>query len=82
MVKWFNAAKGYGIIKHDGGVDLFVQIRAVEKAGYAAPAEGPGSASSSNQLRQSARRRVCALDDFSPSAAAENSRCIPCAQPA
>ena len=41
MVKWFNAANGYGIIKpDDGGVDLFVQIRAVEKAGYAALAEG------------------------------------------
>ena len=35
-VKWFNATKGYGIIKPDhGGVDLFVQINAVEKAGYA-----------------------------------------------
>ncbi|MDA9414027.1 cold-shock protein [Bradyrhizobium sp. CCBAU 25360] len=41
MVAGFNAANGYGIIKPDhGGVDLFVQIRAVEKAGYAALAEG------------------------------------------
>ncbi|WP_439367450.1 cold-shock protein [Bradyrhizobium sp. DASA03005] len=51
MVKWFNAANGYGIIKPDrGGVDLFVQIRGVEKARYAALAEG----SSGQQLRQSA----------------------------
>ncbi|MGY3396017.1 CspA family cold shock protein [Bradyrhizobium sp. USDA 3311] len=41
IVKWFNATKGYGFIKpDDGGADVFVHIRAVEKAGYTALAEG------------------------------------------
>jgi len=40
-VKWFNATKGYGFIKPDGGgADVFVNISAVEKAGYAGLAEG------------------------------------------
>ena len=40
-VKWFNATKGYGFIKPDGGgADVFVHISAVEKAGYTALAEG------------------------------------------
>lgn len=41
IVKWFNATKGYGSIKpDDGGSDVFVHIRAVEKAGYTGLAEG------------------------------------------
>lgn len=41
IVKWFNATKGYGFIKpDDGGSDVFVHIRAVEKAGYTGLAEG------------------------------------------
>jgi cold shock protein len=34
-VKWFNATKGYGLIKPGGGggKDVFVHISAVEKAG-------------------------------------------------
>jgi cold shock protein len=40
-VKWFNATKGYGFIAPDnGGVDVFVHISAVEKAGYSSIAEG------------------------------------------
>jgi CspA family cold shock protein len=40
-VKSFNATKGYGFIKPDGGgADIFVHISAVEKAGYTNLAEG------------------------------------------
>jgi cold shock protein len=40
-VKWFNQTKGYGfIVRDDGGNDVFVQIRAVQKAGYTNLVEG------------------------------------------
>ena len=33
-VKWFNATKGYGCIAPDeGGKDVFVHIKAVERSG-------------------------------------------------
>jgi cold shock protein len=40
-VKWFNPARGYGFINpEDGGPDVFVHIRAVQKAGYTSLVEG------------------------------------------
>jgi CspA family cold shock protein len=32
-VKWFNAAKGYGFISHEGGKDLFVHFTEIQDAG-------------------------------------------------
>ncbi len=32
-VKWFNAAKGYGFIAHEGGKDLFVHYSEIQDAG-------------------------------------------------
>jgi CspA family cold shock protein len=40
-VKWFNATKGYGFIKPDGGgKDVFVHVTAVEKSGIGQLKEG------------------------------------------
>ncbi|NKC51765.1 cold-shock protein [Ochrobactrum cytisi] len=40
-VKWFNAAKGFGFIQPDnGGLDAFVHISAVERAGLHTLNEG------------------------------------------
>ncbi len=40
-VKWFNSEKGFGFIQpDDGGVDAFVHVSAVERAGMTALREG------------------------------------------
>ena len=40
-VKWFNSQKGFGFIQPaNGGQDVFVHIRAVERAGMSTLNEG------------------------------------------
>lgn len=39
-VKWFNAAKGYGFIAHEGGKDVFVHFSAIQSEGYRSLGEG------------------------------------------
>ena len=40
IVKWFNAAKGYGFIERDQGDDLFVHFSAIVGEGYRTLDEG------------------------------------------
>ena len=39
-VAWFNNAKGYGFLKHEGGPDVFVHYSAIQLEGYKSLREG------------------------------------------
>ena len=40
IVKWFNAAKGYGFIQRANGDDVFVHFSAIQMNGYRTLEEG------------------------------------------
>src|ERR1700690_3198944 len=40
IVKWFNAAKGYGFIQRASGDDVFVHFSAIQANGYRSLDEG------------------------------------------
>ena len=39
-VKWFNNAKGYGFLGHEGGADVFCHYSAIQNDGYKSLKEG------------------------------------------
>jgi CspA family cold shock protein len=40
VVKWFNAAKGFGFIQRENGEDVFVHFSAIQNTGYRTLNEG------------------------------------------
>lgn len=40
VVKWFNAAKGFGFIQRENGEDVFVHYTAIQSSGYRSLEEG------------------------------------------
>jgi cold shock protein len=40
VVKWFNAAKGFGFIQRENGEDVFVHFTAIQNTGYRTLNEG------------------------------------------
>jgi cold shock protein len=40
IVKWFNAAKGFGFIQRENGEDVFVHFSAIQAGGYRTLEEG------------------------------------------
>lgn len=40
IVKWFNAAKGFGFISRENGEDVFVHFSAIQSNGYRSLDEG------------------------------------------
>ncbi|KAB2766818.1 cold-shock protein [Brucella anthropi] len=61
-VKWFNATKGFGFIQpENGGLDAFVHISAVERAGMHTLNEGQKLTYDLEQDRKSGKMSVCNL---------------------
>ena len=40
IVKWFNAAKGFGFLARENGEDVFVHFSGIESSGYRSLEEG------------------------------------------